>query len=165
MKEVYNICSTESSKEQSIDIPPEVVPILIEFAQVFPNELPNHLPPLCDIQHVIDLVPRATLPNLSHYHLNPTKHAELKWQVDELLKKGFIRESMSPCEVHALLTPKKNGSWRMCIDSQVINKITIKFHFSLPQLDYLLDYMVEATVFSKIKLKSGYHQIWIRLGD
>ena len=84
-------------------MPPEAQPILEKFSQVFPEELPDQLPPLRDIQHAIDLVLGATLPNLSHYRLNPFEHSELKRQVDELLQKGFIRESLSPCAVPALL--------------------------------------------------------------
>jgi hypothetical protein len=147
------------------DLPEEVQELLDNFADIVVDELPNSLPPIRSISHHIDLIPGASLPNKEAYRLTPRENEEVKNQVQELLDKGLVRESLSPCAVPTVLSPKKYGGWRMCIDSRAINKITIRYRFPLPRMDDLMDCLSGANLFSKIDLKSGYHQIRMREGD
>lgn len=147
------------------EVPKEILELLEKFTDVFPEEVPAGLPPLRGIEHQIDLVPGAPLPNRPAYRVNPEEAKELELQVQDLMSKGYIRESLSPCAVPVLLVPKKDGTWRMCVDCRAINNITIKYRHPIPRLDDMLDELHGATIFSKIDLKSGYHQVRMKEGD
>ena len=146
-------------------MPLAVADILQAYEDVFPNELPPGLPPLRGIEHQIDLIPGASLPNRAAYRTNPEETKEIQRQVQELLDRGYVRESLSPCSVPVLLVPKKDGTWRMCVDCRAINNITIRYRHPIPRLDDMLDELSGAIIFTKIDLCSGYHQIRKKLGD
>ena len=97
--------------------------------------------------------------------MKPQQNEEITRQVKELLISGLIVKSLSPCVILAILAPKKEGTWRLCINSRAINNITIIYRFPMPRIEDLLDCFRGANYFSKIDLKSVYHQIRIRAGD
>jgi hypothetical protein len=99
--------------------------VLQEFNDVFPEEVPVGLPPLGGIEHQIDLIRGASSPNRASYRTNPKETKEIQKQVQQLLDKGYISVSLSPCVVLVILVPKKDGTWRMCVDCRAINNITI----------------------------------------
>jgi len=140
---------TNDSKKQ---ISPAAMPILKEFANIFPR-ISQIIYILCVTSNMLSIWFRD-LPQLALLQNESTEHTKLKRQVDGLLSKGFIKESLSPCVVPALLTPKKDGSWRMCVDSHAIDKITVKYRFLIPRLDDMSDMMSRTIIFSKIDLKS-----------
>ena len=139
-----------------------VAPILQNYKDVFLEDIPSGLPPTRRIEHQIDFVPGTTIPNRPAYKSNPEETKELQWQVDELLDKGWARESLSPCAVPVILVPKKDGAWHMCTDYRAVNAITVKYCHPIPRLDDMLDELHGAVIFTKIDSKSGYHQIQIK---
>ncbi|CAL1400329.1 unnamed protein product [Linum trigynum] len=141
----------------------EDVEVVREFPDVFPEELPG-LPPEREVEFDIELVPGTTPISMAPYRMAPIELKELKEQLQELLDKGFIRPSISPWGAPVLFVKKKDGSMRMCIDYRRLNKATVKNRYPLPRIDDLFDQLQGASVFSKIDLRSGYHQLKVADG-
>jgi hypothetical protein len=146
-------------------LPHTITNLLQEFKDVFPAEIPPGLPPLRGIEYQIDLILSASLPNRAVYRSNLEEMKEIQRQVQELLDNGYVRGSLSPCAVPVILVPKKNGTWHKCVDCRAINNITIRYRFPIPRLDDMLDELSGSTIFTKIDLRCGYHQIRMKLGD
>jgi hypothetical protein len=150
--------STQSCAFAMMESPVKKIPVVCEYGDVFPDELPG-MPPDRDIEFFIELQPGTTPISKRPYRMPPAELAELKKQLQELLDKGFIRPSTLPWGCPALFVKKKDESLRLCIDYRPLNEVTIKNKYPLPRIDVL------AKVFSKIDLRSGYHQIKIRASD
>jgi hypothetical protein len=131
------------------DLPEEVQELLENFTDIVVDELSNSLPPIKSISHHIDLIPRESLSNKEAYRLTPQENEEVKKQVQELLDKGLVRESLIPCTVPTMLSPKKDGGWRMCTESRAIKNITTRYIFSLPMMDDLMDFLSGANFFRR----------------
>ncbi|GAU39338.1 hypothetical protein TSUD_60890 [Trifolium subterraneum] len=157
----FSIMFTISSESS---LSPSDIPIVREYLDVFPEEI-NSLPPEREIEFSIDLVPGSQPISVAPYRMSPIELRELKSQLEELLQKHFIRPSVSPWGAPVLLVKKKDGTMLLCIDYCQLNKVTIKNKYPLPRIDDLLDQLKGATIFSKIDLRSGYHQIRIRTSD
>ncbi|KAL0534041.1 hypothetical protein IC582_028318 [Cucumis melo] len=139
-------------------------PVVREYPDVFPDELPG-LPPPREVDFAIELESGTAPISRAPYRMAPAELKELKVQLQELLDKGFIRPSVSPWGAPVLFVKKKDGSMCLCIDYRELNKVTVKNCYPFPRIDDLFDQLQGATVFSKIDLRSGYHQLRIRDGD
>ncbi|GJR65989.1 putative reverse transcriptase domain-containing protein [Tanacetum coccineum] len=142
----------------------EDVPIVRDFPEVFPEEL-SGLPPTRQVEFQIDLMPGAAPVARAPYRLAPSEMKELSEQLQELSDKGFIRPSSSPWGAPVLFVKKKDGSFRMCIDYRELNKLTVKNRYPLPRIDDLFDQLQGSSIYSKIDLRSGYHQLRVREED
>ncbi|GJZ22135.1 putative reverse transcriptase domain-containing protein [Tanacetum coccineum] len=140
------------------------IPVVKEFPDVFPEDLPG-IPPVRQVEFQIDLIPRAAPIARTPYRLAPSEMQELSNQLQELTDRGFIRPSTSPWGAPVLFVKKKDGSFRMCIDYRELNKLTIKNRYPLPRIDDLFDQLQGSSVYSKIDLRSGYHQLRVREED
>ena len=131
------------------------------FLDIFLEELPG-LPPQREIEVAIDVVPGATPTSITSYRMAPVEFKELKLQLQELLEKRFIRPSVSPWGAPMLFVKKKDGTLWLCIDYRQLNKLTIKNKYLLPRIDDLFDQLKGESIFSKIDLRSRYHQLRIK---
>jgi hypothetical protein len=149
--------TVDSSEED----PLEIIKAVSEFPDVFPKDLPG-MPPEQKVEFAIELLP-GTAPIFKRaYRVSRPELVELKKQIDELSEKGYIRPSTSPWAAPVLFVEKKDGTRRMCIDYRALNEVTIKNKYPLPRIEDLFDQLRGASVFSKIDLRSGYHQLRIR---
>ncbi|KAA0060440.1 retrotransposon protein [Cucumis melo var. makuwa] len=143
---------------------PEDVPVVKEFLDVFPDDL-SGLPPDREIEFTIELLPGIAPISQAPYRIAPSELKELKMQLQELVDKGYIRPSVSPWGAPVLFVKKKDGTLRLCIDYRQLNKVTIRNKYPLPRIDDLFDQLRGAALFSKIDLRSGYHQLKVRESD
>ncbi|GKE14916.1 putative reverse transcriptase domain-containing protein [Tanacetum coccineum] len=153
--------TTKETEDKSGEKRLEDVPIVRDFPKVFPEELPG-LPSTRQVEFQIDLMPGAAPVARAPYRLAPSEMKELSEQLQELSDKGFIRPSSSPWGASVLFVKKKDGSFQMCIDYRELNKLTVKNRYPLPRINDLFDQLQGSNVYSKIDLRSGYHQLRVR---
>jgi hypothetical protein len=144
--------------------PIEDIRIVTEFPDVFPEELPG-MPPEKKVEFSIELIPGTAPISKRAYRVSGPELVELKKQIDELLEKGYIRPSTLPWATLVLFVEKKDGTKRMCIDYRSLNEVTVKNKYLVPRIEDLFDQLRGASVFSKIDLRLGYHQLRIRPSD
>ncbi|KAJ0607231.1 putative nucleotidyltransferase, Ribonuclease H [Helianthus annuus] len=157
---ILALVSDASVKEKKL----EDIPVVRDFPQVFPEDLPG-LPPHRQVEFQIELAPGAAPIARAPYRLAPSELEELSKQLQELLEKGFIRPRSSPWGAPVLFVKKKDGTFRMCIDYRELNKVTVKNRYPLPRIDDLFDQLQGSSYYSKIDLRSGYHQLRVRDED
>ncbi|GJV15222.1 hypothetical protein Tco_1360545 [Tanacetum coccineum] len=153
--------TTKEAKDESEGKRLEDVPIVRDFPEVFPEDL-SGIPPARQVEFQIDLVPGVAPVAQAPYRLAPSEMKELAEQLQELSDKGFIRPSSSPWGAHVLFVKKKDRSFCMCIDYRDLNKLTVKNRYPLLRIDDLFDQLQGSSVYSKIDLRSGYHQLRVR---
>ncbi|GJZ01807.1 putative reverse transcriptase domain-containing protein [Tanacetum coccineum] len=156
--------TTKKTGDKSEEKRLEDVPIVRDFPEVFHEDLPG-IPPTRQVEFRIDLILGAAPVARAPYRLASSEMKELSEQLQALSNKGFIRPSSSPWGAPVLFVKKNDGSFLMCIDYRELNKLSVKNRYPLPRIDDLLDQLQGSSVYSKIDLRSGYHQLRVREGD
>ncbi|MCO5562542.1 hypothetical protein L7F22_016170 [Adiantum nelumboides] len=162
VKDSLNGVDVTQVNENGMQVDIELSNFLNQFQDVFIDDIPGELPPKRgDDDHMIELIPGSSPPNKPPYRVSQAQQEEIMRQVNELVEKGMVRPSSSPFCSPVLLVQKKDGTYRMCVDYRALNRITIKNRFPVPRVEDLFDKLQGSTYFSRIDLKSGYHQIRI----
>ena len=136
----------------------------IPVVREFPDDIAG-LPPEREVEFTIDLIPRTEPISIPPYRMAPAELREVKAKLEKLLSKGFIRQSISPWGAPVLFVKKKYGSLQLCIDYMQLNRVSIQNQYPLPRIDELFDQLQGSRVYSKIDLRSGYHQLRVQEGD
>ena len=159
---IAQLCSLEVPTSKS-SISTDLQQVLDNHSKVF--ETPKGLPPIRDHDHAINLIPGSVPPNIKPYRYPYVQKSEIERMIAEMLEAGIIQPSQSSFSAPIVLVHKKDGSWRMCPDYRELNKLTIKDKFPIPVIDELLDELHGAIYFTKLDLRSGYHQIRMKTED
>jgi hypothetical protein len=159
-KGAYQQMSVDSKEAN----PLEAIRVVSEFLEVFPEKLLG-MPPEQKVKFSIEIEPGTTPISKRAYRVSRPELVELKKQINELLEKGYIRPSISPWAAPVLFVEKKDGTKRMCIDYRALNEVTIRNKYPLPRIEDMFDQLSGVGVFSKIDMRSGYHQLRIRPSD
>ncbi|GJW32101.1 putative reverse transcriptase domain-containing protein [Tanacetum coccineum] len=160
----YQVFIAQVMEKKSDEKRLEDIPVVREFSEVFPENLPG-LPPVRQVEFQIDLIPGAAPVARAPYRLAPSEMQELSNQLQELADRGFIRPSTSPWGAPVLFVKKKDGSFRMCINYRELNKLTVRNHYPLPRIDDLFNQLQSSSTYLKIDLRSGYHQLRVKDKD
>eukprot|EP00253_Pinus_taeda_P028276 PITA_28276 len=159
---IAQLCSLEVPTSKS-SISPDLQKVLENHSKVF--ETPKNLPPICDHDHAIHLIPGSVHPNIRPYRYPYVQKTEIECMVAEMLEVGIIQPSQSSFSTAIVLVHKKDGSLRICLDYRELNKLTIKDQFLIPIINELLDELHGGIYFTKLDLRLGYHQIRVKMED